>query len=670
MRHQMKPVSEAEEILLQSVSLHAKARWHMEKHWIDDDARMRMKLKHSIIAVAICVLLTATLLLMCYRRDRPHVGPPNNWRRLAAGRPGQEDDDEDDESSILESCLDLESDLALSGQHLNPLQDEREAIEALTSYLLAEAEDFESGDHGAFSAFTSEPLDMYSAHANLFASTSPSPATIGIPSNESRGFQGAAFATLGVGLQGQMFYTHSPYPETDSSVYPHRSPPSRQPFDYAMSEFEPLKMSDLNTSQDAAIFTSDSEGANLSYSVDLGSAVHAAPTPSFLQLPGLADLSRLTAGEKHSFASEEGGKGDLPTQKASRTEREAGKVEIRDQTDVERNGGFAQIPSSSSTSASQPLAAATQHLLSQPHTSQSTRLFVAASGRPRLPSEEIQRVPGLPPNPRILEGGVEVVGDALGDLEEEGGFNRRGYMSIRLRSGEEIRVPHPPPPLKPGCCESYRLPRVPPSSIRTEFGLDLSLAPVKFRGIPILLRIMHDVFSQRELTEEQVESLCRASEELVNYLFFHHQTSLNHEYPHRAADRLALRYLCFEALVCAIETLGPAMNAQQWFPKLVRAIPIEYKYSGGERFRRARHYISISQRLTQALRQLKMGVRPSPEETHFLKRALFDERLAPAVLRSSQFDFMRKAFEDSHDSSSTNPREAGPSLKGDSVFLR
>ncbi|KAL8273223.1 hypothetical protein Esti_002839 [Eimeria stiedai] len=580
----MKLASEEGDFLLQSVSLNKTASGRLQIPRIRDDARRQKTLKHSTLALVLSVLVTVTLVMICYRSNRVHIGSMDRERSLAAGWPGQESDDEE-QSKILDSCLDLESELALSTQRLNPLQSEEEAIEALTLNLLAEAEYFESGTEGARSSFFAMKV-----------------------------FQDASSEPSGVRSQEHVFPTPSSNPAAAFNLYSQQSSWSYQRVDSTLHQPQPCRVSPNHFSQGATPFTSDPRGRGVGHSSHSASAAPTTASPSFWRLPGLTDLSRLTAGRKEPLDVAEGGSANVPIQKRRKTESEREERGTRHYSDVGNDGRVVQSQRSSSTTGSQPLSVAIEHKPDGLYSEQVARPLGYTLQEPHFSYSKIKHFFWLPPNPRLLEAGATMLAEVLQDLEGDAGLRRSGFVSITLQSGEEIQVPHPPPPLEPGCHEFYRLPRP-------------------------------------ELTSLQVENLCKLSQELVNYMFVHHRTPLETVWPSRAANQLAIRFLCFEGLVCAIETLGPAMNAQQWFPMLVEAVPTDYVHPSGEILTRALYYSSFSVQISHALRQLKKGVRPSPEETLKLMRNLFDKQTAPSVLRSPRWNFGREEFQHPCDSS-------------------
>ncbi|KAL8450147.1 hypothetical protein Emag_003391 [Eimeria magna] len=244
-------------------------------------------------------------------------------------------------------------------------------------------------------------------------------------------------------------------------------------------------------------------------------------------------------------------------------------------------------------------------------------------GGPRSPEDE-----GLPfTNPQ----------HSAGDLKSSvSPKTRTSSVAITLKSNVVIHISHPPPSMPPNTHPYYRLPNVPLDAIKPRFYAGAALLPGTVNNIIGHLLTFREIFMKDELNEHDVHVLMHTAQYLLKYLLVWHRRPLENDRPQEALVRIGMRYLCFEGLLSAVQILGPAMHPQDWFPLIVEGVPTTYqrvKISGSHKAVR-----NLVHRFSQALEELKRGIRPSLSETLFLKRILFKWPKAPSAFKKNKWD--------------------------------
>ncbi|CDJ47150.1 hypothetical protein, conserved [Eimeria brunetti] len=138
------------------------------------------------------------------------------------------------------------------------------------------------------------------------------------------------------------------------------------------------------------------------------------------------------------------------------------------------------------------------------------------------------------------------------------------------------------------------------------------------------LRRLHKFLTKNTISKFEADEIIRCSQRVASHLYNCHQSSLTYVTPADAVMTLGRRYIVMDLLVCAIQVLGPAMEASVWWEKFAKSIPSDVSLSCVDfPSRRCMSYIALANRLSLALRLLKQGIRPSPADTISLKRELF-----------------------------------------------
>ncbi|KAL8269932.1 hypothetical protein Esti_006162 [Eimeria stiedai] len=135
------------------------------------------------------------------------------------------------------------------------------------------------------------------------------------------------------------------------------------------------------------------------------------------------------------------------------------------------------------------------------------------------------------------------------------------------------------------------------------------------------------------LNQDQLNELVAGAEQLANFLVTSHRRGLNLLPLVKAVDELAYRYLCFDAIVCALQLAGPELNPSSWWKRLTLMIPTDYAPRVIRMSSRGPHFLSLTNRLCSALALLKRRTRPAALETISLKRDLFCRETTTGTFR-------------------------------------
>ena len=190
----------------------------------------------------------------------------------------------------------------------------------------------------------------------------------------------------------------------------------------------------------------------------------------------------------------------------------------------------------------------------------------------------------------------------LGEAQEEESYNDHMFLS------------HP----------FYRLP-VLDEGVRT--------APLMFQGscgssgrlgrVHQCLLTLHYLLLEKSWSEEEAMRAIASAAYLGEFLLGKHTNPLSSLSPFRASYLLGRRYIIFDALFSTIQVLGAPEETLQSWKALIKEIPFalsfRHRRDYGEQFG---ENLQLCYRLYEALTLLKDGVRPSPKETVYLKRAI------------------------------------------------
>ncbi|CDJ68362.1 hypothetical protein, conserved [Eimeria necatrix] len=156
------------------------------------------------------------------------------------------------------------------------------------------------------------------------------------------------------------------------------------------------------------------------------------------------------------------------------------------------------------------------------------------------------------------------------------------------------------------------------------------------------LRFMQTSFAKQRINEREANGIIIESQRIVNHLFNFHRSAVPWRSASKAVLTLGLRYLMLDSLLCAIDLLGPAMDAPQWWTKLVKSIPTKIAIKDLRlQLNRSKHYALLAERLSAASEAIKRGLRPGARETVALKRDLFCTELSLPLFKKPQWDIWR-----------------------------
>ncbi|KAL8428116.1 hypothetical protein ACSSS7_007379 [Eimeria intestinalis] len=236
-----------------------------------------------------------------------------------------------------------------------------------------------------------------------------------------------------------------------------------------------------------------------------------------------------------------------------------------------------------------------------------------------------------------------------------------GSISITLISGETISFAHPPSPAPPDTPAHYRLPVVPREAIQTEFDIRKALLHLMNNSPYLHLSVIHGLLRRPVLDSSEVEALVIRCQALVHHAMSKCLGSIFPAEPYRLKERLAVRFLIFEALVICIQLLGPAMKAEMWFPQLVAAVPTDFTSFPRVYSPDAHLNLHLSKLLSEGLELLKKGKRPSLQLTFEIKRLLFAPGVAPRAIpermRKKMWPRQEKSREEEQEESETTSDE-------------
>ncbi|KAL8441573.1 hypothetical protein Emag_007066 [Eimeria magna] len=214
-------------------------------------------------------------------------------------------------------------------------------------------------------------------------------------------------------------------------------------------------------------------------------------------------------------------------------------------------------------------------------------------------------------------------------------------------------LPGPAFPMMPETHLYYRLPTVEPGNISRAFNTVRAFSTIGCPSAHPHLSSIHNLLTRLSITPGQAEVLISACEDLVTYLWRFHRTPADGRRASNAANILARRFLCLEAIFTVIQVIGPAMRAELWWSMLLSAIPTEVHYSTPIRRQQIIECVRLAQRLSSALASLKRGIRPTPDETIAIKRMLFKQASIRLGFAEPRWDAWRKDDPDEPPATST-----------------
>ncbi|KAL8452866.1 hypothetical protein Emed_001164 [Eimeria media] len=272
-----------------------------------------------------------------------------------------------------------------------------------------------------------------------------------------------------------------------------------------------------------------------------------------------------------------------------------------------------------------------------------------------IPSTSGVSAPGQPSASQ--ETTSKQTGTGASQAQSSGSEVSDSVLTIKLHTGETIWFLHPPLPTPPNAPPHYRLPLVRPEAIRRHFSIGRALVSGTLRRFWDHLDIIRMLLLKPELSTKDVDELVTCCESLVRHMMTKHHVPVAHADPTRAKEKLALRFLGFEAVVIAIQLLGPAMHPEEWFSQLVAAVPTDYQNNSPITSPAAFLNFRLGALLVEGLKQLKRGLRPSLELTTEVKKLLFSPDVAPRNIPQKVREIWGRAIENPEDEESESEEE-------------
>ncbi|CDJ33531.1 uncharacterized protein EMH_0016430 [Eimeria mitis] len=136
---------------------------------------------------------------------------------------------------------------------------------------------------------------------------------------------------------------------------------------------------------------------------------------------------------------------------------------------------------------------------------------------------------------------------------------------------------------------------------------------------------VRELLHRRKLSQEDADSLVQTIERLVATSWFKSKKGPTGPSPICIVDTLGMYFLAFDAIICAVELLGDAMQLPLWWEKFTASFTTSFPLaSPGSRGREVtRFHIVLARRLSAALEIYKRGMRPPLPEVVTLKKLLF-----------------------------------------------
>ncbi|KAL8272815.1 hypothetical protein Esti_003254 [Eimeria stiedai] len=122
-----------------------------------------------------------------------------------------------------------------------------------------------------------------------------------------------------------------------------------------------------------------------------------------------------------------------------------------------------------------------------------------------------------------------------------------------------------------------RLPNVPPAALEEASGSQISQdSLVRWNASSGMLRTMHDLFLQKELTARDVKLLAYIQDKLVRSTILRAPSPRVRLYQSNMLRQIGLSFLTLEAVVCACHLLGINMVDEDWWTPFTKVLRTNY----------------------------------------------------------------------------------------------
>ncbi|KAL8434389.1 hypothetical protein ACSSS7_003215 [Eimeria intestinalis] len=581
--------------------------------------RRRKTRKPKALACFLSVAAAVSLLAFCFRAYRMGLSARNTQRALAVGPLVVEDSDEEEERAwILECCLDLEEEYNSRGAPTSTVSQQDAVLSQVVPPVAQEPAELQPG----FAHLSSAHLAaMFQTQSSPLSSPSaqPSAASTGWP-----------LQTAGQQLEGRDLLL--PYPPPPPFAFDASTAPSTtQTSDLG---WVPFYQGAASGSEFVSSSPSLAELGLQAWESELSLFSAEAPDTALPSTPHTSTFdederpspSGLSRGTKRTHAEDTSSDSDQSSSSNEHAEENFEKSSMP----RTRRAGIQTVWRKTYAPSYAPLPSLARDIRQKaPHTSSAEEASSEHTTSGHLPS------PAVPSTSTELPAPVPHA-----EAASPGGTQpQTGFIEVDMGSGRSVRIPHPPPQILGDAHPYYRLAPAPSDPVliplRTE---DLFVHGRGCTTVRDCLAPVRRLLLKSQLTPEDAQQLIFAAERLITYLFRLHRGPVDGKAPNVAAYTLGMRFICMEALVSLVQIFGPAMNPQDWFPRLVQVIPTSFNPWAIKDDRRNTHYLWLALQLAEALEQLKRGQRPPMATVVMLKRALFHLASSPFRFREPEWN--------------------------------
>ncbi|CDJ51154.1 hypothetical protein EBH_0039730 [Eimeria brunetti] len=187
-----------------------------------------------------------------------------------------------------------------------------------------------------------------------------------------------------------------------------------------------------------------------------------------------------------------------------------------------------------------------------------------------------------------------------------------------------------------------RIVRTTPASYLVDLRRAVTTRPGR-RDLVLLLQKAHDLLARQILYFNDIMELRRVAEGLIEHAVNHQFHDVSKQRVGRAVERLGLRFLLMDAVVCTFIVLGQKAEAKYWrmFTRAINHAPPLLPFLGSY-VRQPTFAFSLSQELSSAIQTLKKGRRPKAADLLQIKRRLFCMASSPARFKKPDFERWRQ----------------------------
>lgn len=166
------------------------------------------------------------------------------------------------------------------------------------------------------------------------------------------------------------------------------------------------------------------------------------------------------------------------------------------------------------------------------------------------------------------------------------------------------------------------------------------------RGLGPKLRKLRELLAKDFLSSNDVFSLSSMAGELLRFAAWTQANELRGECSANLVGPLSRRFLVLDALISICEVVGPAMNKEQWWGKLMETMSLSLPQDVASlrtRYGIATHdWVPLVRRIVAAIGIYREGRRPPPREVVEIKQEIFCKPIVHREFRSSMWNPWRE----------------------------